>query len=150
MSTSIPLSSCVPSRLQIDITSRHTFESTVYTARHSLDFEFDVDSSDLSGLHNWGVLPKNITSNTYTAAEAGNFTLDLDTALPGSGVVEYRINGGSYQTGIAASGTTGTITGVAVSDTIEVRHITTTSDVEQMLRLSAPIAGFVAYAILTN
>ena len=142
----------VPSRLRFEVEANHTFEMTSFTSRNKLLFDFDVESPQLAGLFNFGSLPISTTSATYTAAAAGVFTLDLDSALPGSGIVEYQINGGGFVTGIGAGLTTGTIPGVAVNDTVEVRHTATTGATTQMLRLTdpAPSSAFVAYAILTN
>jgi len=139
----------VPSRLQVAIAARHTVSGSVLEARNALAFSFDV-SSALSGLVNLGARAVNLASAAYTATEAGAFALALDTALPGSGVVEFRINAGAWATGIAAGATTGSAPGVAIGDTLEVRHVSTTGSTEQLLRLSGPTLGLVAYSVLTN
>lgn len=140
----------IPSRLRIEIQARHDFEMATLTARNLLRFDFDVASPQLAPLFNFGALPINTASAVYTAPSDGAYPLALDTALPGSGVVEFRINGGTWTVGIAAGMTSGSVPGVLTNDTIEVRHVSTVGTTEQMLRLSTPAAVFAAYAILTN
>lgn len=113
----------IPSTGQIQVTSKHTpvEGSTEYTAQETMDFDFTVTSS-LQGsgiVHGAEVVSTIFTGVTYN--ESGTYAFDIHTALPASGILEGRINGGSFVTIIAAGMTTGNLTGVTGGDTIELR-----------------------------
>lgn len=140
----------IPSRLRVVIIAQHTVEAVQYDSRNNLIFDFDVSSTQLAGLFNLGVLPIDTASAAYTAPVDGIYPLAIDTALPGGGSVEARINGGVWTQIIGAAGTSGNISGVLTNDTIEIRHVSTTGSTEQLIRLSTPAPALSAYGILTN
>lgn len=113
-------SGAIPTSVRIEVQTRHTISSTDYDALQDAKFGFTVDSAELSNDTNMGVLANLAISNTYTAPDTGNYTVNIGQANTG-GPIEYRINGGSWNTVINTSGTTGTINGVTATDTIELR-----------------------------
>lgn len=136
----------VPSRLRVEIEAEHIDNGETLTSRQVLQHDFDVTSA-LESFFEFGALDALDVSNLYTADAAGTYSLSLSTAFA-SGDVEYRVNGGSWTTLIGASGTSGSITGVSVSDTIEIRHNSPDSSVTKQLTMTAPGAGTNAFAVL--
>jgi len=136
----------LPTRMQVKVAAFHDFEGTNYESTVSLDWSFDVTTS-LTGDFNFGALDTNDVSNSYTVTDAGDhvFALGVATAV---GDVEYRLNGGSWTQLIAQGATAGTIVGASVSDTIEVRHASTDTDMETFLEMQGPGTGDDGYGIL--
>ena len=83
---------------------------------------------------------------SFVAPEDGTYAFDIGTDLLNGGVVEVQVNGGGYSTVIAASGSSGTLPGVTVSDVIDVRHTGVDGDaVFALLLVTPPTAtGYVA------
>lgn len=139
----------VPSSLRVEVTTDHVFEGEVFESAQKLAFDFGAASATLADDTNMGVIAQNVISGMYTAPVAGTYTFTLGTALA-TGIVEARINGGLFVTVIAATMTTGTLMGVAASDTIEVRHTEPGSNTsETFLEVDAPSGTLNGYAILT-
>lgn len=136
----------LPSNLSVTIATRHTEEVGVVTAVQSLLWPFSVVTA-LSGQFNFGALAANAASNVYTATVNGTYNLSLNTALV-TGAVEARINGGAWNSVIATGLTTGSIAGVVATNTIEVRHTSSTVGTLTMLQIDAPGAGQDGYAVL--
>ncbi len=137
----------LPTRLRVVVRARHTFNAVVLQSRQELTFDFDVTTA-LTGNFNFGALDTNDVSNLYTADAAGQHDFTIGTAMPSTGDVEYQLNGGGWLQLIAQGGTTGNIAGVVVSDTIEIRHASTDSNVETEIEMLAPGAGTDAYGVL--
>ena len=109
----------IDSEFRIEIETRHDVGSlTNLEARDTLVHRI-TPTSVFNGLTYLGggvsTLP-----NAHTAASAGTYDVSIGAAY-GSADVEHRINGGSWTTTIAAGLTSGNITGVLASDTIELR-----------------------------
>jgi hypothetical protein len=136
----------IPTTLRLEVASRHSHESVSYDSRSKLRHDFSVTTA-LSGQFNLGALDTSDVSNLYTATVAGNYSFTLSSAFT-AGDVEFRLNAGAWTTLIAAGGTSGTINGVAISDTIEVRHLSSDSGALKQLDMNAPGAGQDGYAIL--
>lgn len=136
----------LPTRLRYTIRALHTYEGTSYASRQELTWDFNV-TTGLSGQFNFGSLDTNDVSNLYTATAAGTHNFTLSTSFT-AGAVEYRLNGGSWTNLITAGSTSGSIAGVLVSDTIEVRHLSSDVGALKFLSMDAPGAGQDAYAIL--
>lgn len=83
---------------------------------------------------------------SFVAPEDGTYAFDIGADLLNGGVVEAQVNGGGYSTVIAASGSSGTLPGVTVSDAIDVRHTGVDGDaVFALLLVTPPTAtGYVA------
>lgn len=141
----------LPSTVRLGVVASHTVDSVEYDARHALEHEIDVTSGTLAGRESFGVAAAGSTSpSSYTATEAGTYNLQLGTATT-AGAIQYRLNGGAWTTSIAQGDTLGTIPGVSVSDTIELRAeagATSTAE-ETMVLMSAPVSGNDAYFIAT-
>lgn len=136
----------LPTRMRITIQAEHDENGDTLTSRYSLQHDFDVTSA-LSGDFEFGALDASDVSALYTATTAGTFSFSLSTAFT-AGDVEYRLNGGSWTNLITAGGTAGSIVGVSISDTIEVRHDSTDSSVTKQLDMNAAGAGQDGFAIL--
>lgn len=139
----------IPSELRIKIKTRHTFSSVVYEATQTLDWDFDTTSAELSGDHNFGVLGNLAVSTSWTAPTTGTYNCTIGRANT-SGPIEYRLNGGSWVTCIATSSTTGSMTGVTASDTIEIRANGLAlggGATETLFRADSPSSAVDAYAV---
>lgn len=140
------LDGVLPTRMRLVIVGRHTVSSTVLTSRDNLSWDFDVTTA-LTGQFNFGALDTNDISNIYTADAAGQHDFTLTTSFT-AGDVEYRLNSGTWTQLIPAGNTTGNIAGVAVDDTIEIRHLSSDSSALKQIDMTAPGAGTDAYGIL--
>ena len=104
-------------------------------------------TSGLTGFFEFTALDTNEVSASYTANAAGTHSFLLSTAFT-AGDVQQRVNGGAWVTLISAGNTSGSIAGVSVSDTIEVRHTSTDANALKQLTMTAPGAGTDAFAVL--
>lgn len=141
----------VPASLEIQINTDHVFGGTTFESLQKLAFDFASQSAILANDTNMGVIAQNVISGIYTMPTAGpsTITLNLGVALA-TGIVEARVNGGAFATVIAAGLLTGTILGVVLNDTIEVRHTEPgIVPTETFLELSNPASSADGYAILT-
>lgn len=135
----------IPTTMRLDLIERHDEGVDVGLAsKHTLSHGFAVTTA-LTGQFNFGALDTDEVSNLYTATVAGTYAFTLSSAHA-AGNIEYRLNGGAFVALIVATTTTGSILGVAVSDTIEVRDRSTETGPRQ-LDMNAPGAGQDAYAI---
>ena len=136
----------IPTTLGLVITSRHTYETVQRTSTFNKTWAFTVATA-LSGQFNFGALDTNEVSNLYTATVNGTYNFTIATALA-TGNVEYRLNAGAFTTLISTGNTTGNIPGVVATDTIEIRHTSSTSGTLTFLAMDAPGAGQDGYGIL--
>lgn len=137
----------LPTRLGVVCSSLHDFEgATDLASVNDLSFQFDVTSA-LTGQFEFGALDTNDLSNLYAATVAGTYNFTLSSSFT-VGDVEYRINGGAWQTLITAGGTVGSIAGVVISDTIEVQHLSSDVAVTKQLDMTAAGVGQDGFAIL--
>lgn len=138
----------IPTDLRVDVETRHTVDSVDHDSLYAASHSFEIDT-ELSDDFNLGVLANLAVSNSWTAPVTGDYPFSIGTANTG-GPIEARINGGSWATVIATSGTTGTLTGVTASDTIEVRaNGLTLARSETFLRIGAPSSSANGFAIFT-
>lgn len=139
------LDGVLPANLRLRMRALHLVDGTSYTSRVDLVWDFATTTA-LTGQFNFGARAAGITSNLYTATQAGTYNFTLSTAFT-TGNVEYRVNGGAWTTLILAGATTGAILGILVSDTIEVRHLSTDAGAEKFLAMAAPGGGTNAYFV---
>lgn len=139
-------SGALPTRLRFVIRARHDEAGEILDSRHDLSWDFDVTSA-LTGQFEFGALDTNVVSSTYTATVAGTYSFTLSSTFT-VGDVEYRLNGGSWTTLISAASTAGSIVGVSVSDTIEIRHTSTDTSALKHLDMVAAGAGQDGFCIL--
>lgn len=138
----------VPTRLRVALRSSHTYMGSAYDSHADLVWDFDVTTA-LSGVFEFGALDTNIDSADFTVVDDSQ---DHDFVLSSSftaGDVEYRINGGTWTTLIAASNTTGGIGSGLITngDTIEVRHTSSDVGAQKLLTMSLG-ATLTAFAVL--
>jgi hypothetical protein len=139
----------IPSELRIKIKTRHTFDTVVYEATQTLDWDFLCGSAELSGDQNMGVLGNTEISTSWTAPDTGSYSCTIGRANT-AGPIEYRLNGGGWLTCIAQSATTGSMTGVTSGDTIEIRANGLAlggGATETIFRANSPTSAEDAYAI---
>jgi len=136
----------VPTRMRVRIQTTHTDDSDVLTSRYTAQHDFDVTSA-LTGDFEFTALDTNDVSATYTADAAGTHTFNLSSSFT-TGDIEQRVNGGAWTTLISSGNTSGSITGVVVSDTIELRHTSTDASALKQLNMTAPVGGTDGFAVL--
>jgi len=137
-----------PATMRLEVETRHAVSGTTYEALQASPHDFAPGASTLDDDANWGLVPFGTISPTWAAPVTGTYTFNIGTAMP-SGAVQARINGGSWQTVIAAGNVTGTLAGVTASDTIEVQHLSNTGTAtETFLEAVAPSGTVNAYAIM--
>jgi hypothetical protein len=142
------LDGVLPTELLIKIKTRHTYEAVVYEAIQELIWEFDAGSAELTGDFNLGALADLGVSNVWTAPTTGTYACTIGHVNSG-GPIEYRLNGGGWNTAIATSAASGDITGVTASDTIEVRSngLSLSGVNETIMKIDSPSSAVDAYAI---
>jgi hypothetical protein len=114
----------MPTTAKFEVTAKHTvFESAVArTNPIKLSHEFTIVSALLIGHDQltWGGFAVSTWSPVQTVVTTETYNFDIYTALPSSGILEGRLNGGSPVTIVAASASTGSIA-VTAADTLELR-----------------------------
>jgi hypothetical protein len=110
----------LPSRLRMTVLTRHTKDTVLRSSIQNPRWDFNVQSSLISGDFNFGVRANGASSAAYVTVSTGTHTLNIGTAL-GTGNVEVSINSGAFSTVITAGLTTGTFSANA-GDSIVVRH----------------------------
>lgn len=139
----------VPTDIRIDVETQHTIAAANYTALQAMSFTFSVNSAMLAADFNLGVLTTLAVSNIYSAPDTGTYVFTIGQANTG-GPIEARINGGGWATVITTGATTGNLTGVTATDTIEVRAngLTLGTPPDQtFLEVLAPVSTNDAYAV---
>lgn len=132
-------------KIRVEIEVRHDLAGEVdLTGQSSLNHDVIPTSVRDGDFYLGGNIPPNTPSNLYTAVTAGTFVVNIGAAYSTSNV-QYRINGGSWVTVIAAGGTTGNIAGVVATDTIELQHTVSETPDPQYVELVDPLAAVVAY-----
>jgi hypothetical protein len=111
----------IPSEARIQVVARHTpLESGGTPITNPVPMLFDITlSSSLQGsdiVH--GGIPVTTVSDVVTYGETGNYSFDIGTALPSNGILQARLNGGSFTTVVAATQSTGTLS-VTANDDVE-------------------------------
>jgi hypothetical protein len=109
-----------PTRMAVNVKTRHTFHTEVLEARKELPWSFDINASELATLHNWGLLARQLSSDVFTATSTGTYTLTLGTALS-TGRVQVKINAADFVNLIVPGSNIGTFA-VNNTDTIQIRH----------------------------
>lgn len=136
----------VPTRLRFNVRAVHDFLAETFTSRYDLGWSFDLTST-LTGDFAFGSLDTNVVSALYTATVAGTYAFTLSSSFA-SGDVEYRLNGGAWIALVGAGTTSGSIVGVGIGDTIEVRHRSGVAGSLKLLTMSAAGAGLDGFAVL--
>lgn len=141
------LNGAIPSRVRVEIEARHEHEEELFTSLQTLTHDLDVVSSDLADDQNLGLLDDTEVSPVFTVPDSGDYEVTLGTAL--TGIVEYRLNGGSWTTVIAAGLRLGRILALTATDDLEFRHSQAgPGTAETILQVRPPVSTAGAYAVL--
>jgi hypothetical protein len=136
----VALSGAVPTGdVEWSWSSSHTDSGEVLASRHTLVHAADIQSG-LEGQFEFGLRAQNVTSAVYTATVNGTYVLTLSSTFA-TGAVEFRLNAGAWTSVIASGGTTGNITGVVSTDTIELRHTDGAAGLKKQCDMNSPGAG---------
>jgi hypothetical protein len=101
----------IPSTGRIRVTAKHTYLGVVRTNPLGMEFDFTILSSLLTDDLLHGGLDVNTASTAVDYGEVGQYDFDIGhTALPSSGILEANVDGGGWNTVVAASQTTGSLT----------------------------------------
>ena len=140
----------IPGTGRFIVTSKHTpvEGSTEYTAQNTMDFDFTVTSALQGSDLIFGALIVNTASDSVTFGETGTYSFDIHSSLPSSGILEGRINGGSWTTIVSAGMSSGTLAGVTASDTVELRFDQTPNE-DQFFDITGP-SSEVGYGVLLS
>lgn len=138
----------IPSRLRIVVETRHDYSAVTYSSLQDVVFDFDSDSSDLTGDENLGVLDTSQISPAWIAPDTGTYSFSVGTALDSGKKVQARINAGAWSDIITGGGTSGNLVGVTAGDSIEIRHDDDVSTGPTLLYMASPISDEDAYAVL--
>ena len=137
----------VPTRLRVDVGSRHDFDGTTYESRDRLGWSFDVGASELDDDTNMGVLAQNVAGAAYIAPVNGTYAFSVGPVM-GTGAVEANVNGGGWNPVITSGNRTGNLAGILIGDSIQVRHTQASTSTNTFLRVDAPGSTADAYAVL--
>jgi len=138
----------LPSTLKMSLDTKHTYSSVDYESTQEIEHSASVNSSTFDDDHWFGVCsPSTTCPNAWTnVPDTGSYGFTIGTNL--SGDVEGRINGGSWVQVIASGNTVGSLTGVTAADTIEVRHLDSSSSDEILLTVNSPTSSVDGFGIL--
>lgn len=137
----------IPSTGKIIVTSKHTLDSVLYTNPYDMEFPLGITSALQSAddlTH--GAVDDGTSPAVVTYGETGNYTFDIHKALPSSGRLEARINGGGWATVVAASATTGVLA-VTAGDEIELRRQAGAPTYDQFFDITGPTSE-VGYGVI--
>jgi hypothetical protein len=138
----------LPTRVRLEIYSRHVFNTELFEAEQHQTWDFNVTFADLADDHSFGNLDPGETSDAYLAPETGSYNFLVNHNMSG-GIVEAKINGGSFTTIVADGTATGTLAGVTAGDSIYVRHTQPGGGgLEDMLTITPPTSTVGAFGIL--
>ncbi|MCP4897727.1 MAG: hypothetical protein GY906_12205 [bacterium] len=136
----------IPTTANLTVVALHQPDATQYTNPFDMEFLLDVTSA-LQGaddLTHGGV--GSTASPAVVYGETGNYTIDIHTALPSSGIVEININTGGWVTliGIGVSSNTVAIT---ATDSVQLRWQTSGPAADQFFDVTGPTAEL-GYGVL--
>jgi hypothetical protein len=127
----------LPTTLKLSVNTKHTYNSVDYESRYDVQHTATVQASSYDDDHWFGVCsPSTTCPNSWTAPQTGTYGFSIPTSIAGD--VEARINGGGWAQIIPSGNTTGNLVGVTAADTVEVRHLDSSSSDERLLTVTAP------------
>ena len=131
---------------RVDVVARHTLDAVERTNPVRMTFPFTLTSALQSADD---VVHGKVDDTLATAViygETGNYTFDIHTALPSSGIVEYQINSGGWFT-LIGIGNTSAILAVTAADSIQLRWQTSGPVQPQFFDIVGPTAEL-GYGVL--
>lgn len=137
-----------PTTGRLVVTAKHTPSEVGSEVTNPVDMEFDftlVSSLQSADDLTFGGLDVNTASAVVQFGETGTYNFDIYTALPSSGILEGRINGGAWTTIVSASATTGSLA-VTASDDVELRFTQAPAN-DQFFDITGPTAEL-GYGVL--
>jgi len=124
----------VPGELHLRLYTEHVDAGDTLTSFSEYDIQIPtISATSLTGLFNMGADAAANVSNVFTTASSGTHTLRIQTAF--ANAIQYRVNGGTWLTAIAAAATSGIIPATTAGDTIELRHSETATGLIQLAYL---------------
>jgi hypothetical protein len=138
--------------LQVEVETRHTYDSIFREAAINETWAFDVSSAfiaSFTGGNNTGARATSIESASMTATDNGTYTFTMGTDVLTSGKLEARINAGTWVDVIlSGDGLSGTLAGVATNDLITWRHTEASSNGNTFLTIDGPSTAKDGYGVL--
>jgi hypothetical protein len=129
----------IPSTGRLVVTAKHTpiEGSTEYTNLEDMEFDFLVTSILQGSELIFGAFVVSTISAVVVFGETGNYTFNIFTALPSSGILEASVDGAAFVTVVSAGNTTGVLAIVALEE-VELRFtVAPTSD--QFFSITGPV-----------
>lgn len=138
----------IPTTGRLEVTARHTYNGTTYTCPDTMEFDLTAISSTLQSADDLvhGAVSSG-TPSVVTYGETGTYTFDIKTALPSSGTLEGRLNGGAWTTIVTAGNSSGTLP-VSSGDDVELRWQTAGPAGNQFFDITGPTSEL-GYGVLT-
>lgn len=138
----------LPTALKMSLDTKHTYSSVDYESTQEIEHSASVNSSVYDDDFWFGVCqPSTTCPNAWTnVPDTGSYAFTIGTSL--SGDVEARINSGTWGQVIASGNTTGNLAGVVAGDTIEIRHLDSSSSDEVLLTVNSPTSSVDGFGIL--
>lgn len=138
----------LPTTLKMSLDTKHTYSAVDYESTQEIFHSASVNSSIYDNDFWFGVCsPSTTCPNIWTSVpDTGTYAFTIGTSL--SGDVEARINSGSWVQVIASGNTNGNLAGVTAGDTIEVKHLDSSSSDEVLLTVNSPTSSVDGFGIL--
>lgn len=136
----------LPPTLKMAVNTKHTHTAVDYESIQEVLWEATVQSSLYDNDFWLGVVSPSTASNSWTAPDTGSYGFTIGASI--SGDVEARINSGSWVQVIVSGNTTGSLAGVTANDTIEFRHLDSSSSDEVLLTINSPTSSVDALGII--
>lgn len=139
----------IPGTATLSVTAKHTPPEVGVEVTNPVPMELDLTiTSALQGADDvvFGAFDVNVISDVVVFGETGTYAFDIKTALPSSGILEGRINGGGFSTIVSVGNTTGNLTGVTAGDDVELRFTQAPAD-DQFFDITGPTSEL-GYGVL--
>ena len=132
----------MPSTAKLSVIHRHHPDGSSISDSRPLEHSISL-SSGLIGddLQHGGIDGGDVASTAVVYGETGNYTFNIHTALPSSGRLQARLNGGSWVNVVLAGNSSGTLA-VTSGDSVELRFDHTPA-LDQFFNVNGPTqAGY--------
>ena len=138
----------IPSTGRIVTLARHTLNAVDYTNPYDMEFDLTITSALQSAddITHGGVDDTASTAVVY--GESGNYTIDIHTALPPTGVLQAQVNAGGWVT-IIGIGLSSGILAITANDSVELRTQTAKPADDQFFDVTGPTAEM-GYGVLLS
>jgi hypothetical protein len=138
----------IPTDLNLSMFIQHLDGGELFFAWENLEANVVQSGSELDNDYFLGVLGNAVVSATWVLPESGDYAAEIGTALGAK--VEFRKNGGGWNTLINTGSTLGELKNATVGDILEVRHLQSgLGTSETFFQFTTPTLTTNAFAILT-